>query len=507
MGKSAKKLAKALGVALSVKAVIDFGKASAEAFMEDQKQAAKLAKVVDNLGLGFANTQISKFIDDLTLASGVADGELRPAFQALITTTGSLANSQKLLTQAIDISRGSGIALTEVAQDLANAYVGKTKGLAKYNLGLTKAELQTASFTSIMEKLNKQFGGSSEAYLATYAGKMEVLTNAAGEAQETIGGALIQSLMDFTGAVDAADLATKIKGWSNAIADFIDNFTWAFKKLWFATSDRALLEMLNPFSNYVKKGLAKIDAERAATEWRRAMEGALGFDPTNNAVTGYKRDEAARVAAEKAAAKRARELAALTKKNTEEAKKQAALKKASTIFDMNQIQIIAALKGQITEEERKRLELQLAIEQGNVDKAKELTKELAIAQGLGVKIANDLASLPDAKNPFASWDAYLTKIADKARAIANMGGGASVVSGLTGSEDIPHGNVPVTPISSISSGGTSIGFGAGGNIVVNVAGNVATENDIVDGILLGIQKRSLSGSPSVIGRIQGMFAG
>jgi hypothetical protein len=137
--------------------------------------------------------------------------------------------------------------------------------------------------------------------------------------------------------------------------------------------------------------------------------------------------------AEAAAAKRAKELAALQKKQvasqkalTAEQKKQNALKKAGTIFDLDQIQIIAALKGKISDEDRKRLELQFALMTGNLSEAEKLTKELAVAQGLGIHLANYLASLPDAKNPFASWAAYLDKLEEQARRIASMptGGGA-----------------------------------------------------------------------------------
>jgi hypothetical protein len=114
---------------------------------------------------------------------------------------------------------------------------------------------------------------------------------------------------------------------------------------------------------------------------------------------------------------------------TAEQKKQAALKRAGSIFDLEQIQLIAALKGQLTDEERKRIELQLALLTGNVSEAQKLTRELAIAQGLGTHLANYLATLPDAKNPFASWKAYLDMLEEQARRIASMpaGGGGSNV--------------------------------------------------------------------------------
>jgi hypothetical protein len=136
--------------------------------------------------------------------------------------------------------------------------------------------------------------------------------------------------------------------------------------------------------------------------------------------------------AEALAAKRAKELAALQTKQvksqkalTDEQKKQAALKKAGSIFDLEQIQVIAALKGKLSDEDRKRVELQFALLTGNTAEASKLTYELARAQGLTEKIAAYLASLPDAKNPFASWEAYLDMLAEKAKKIA-IGGGAAV---------------------------------------------------------------------------------
>jgi hypothetical protein len=500
LSKSAKKLAGALGIALSTKAVADFAKASVKAFIEDEAAAARLAKTVSNLGLSFANPQIARFIDDLSAASGVTDDQLRPAFQALITTTGSLTNSQKLLAQAVDISAGSGVDLATVAQDLANAYLGNTKGLKKYNLGLTQTELKTMSFTEVQKKLNDQFQGSNAAYLETYAGKMQMLQTAAGEAQETIGGALIQALIDFTGSVDAVDLGNKIKSWSEAIAQVIDDFTWGLKKLSFLTSDKAILSALNPASNYIKSGLMKIDAERAAAEWKKAYAGALGYDPANNSLTGYKLDEAAKKKAELDAAKRAKELAKTTAKNTAELKKQSALKKAGTMFDLEQIGIIAALKGNISEDERKRLNLQLAIITGNVDEATALTLELGKSQGLTTALARELASMGTA-NPFAAWSSYLDKLyldfKSKDWSINTNGSTArgGSFAGLTPT---------VQDLVSGASTGTA-GSTAGGDVYITVNGSVLSEQDLVSAVQNGLNYNSLAGKKSDIGRIAGMF--
>jgi hypothetical protein len=127
-------------------------------------------------------------------ASGVTDDQLRPSLQRLLQTTGSVTKSTELLTQALDISRGSGVDYETVVNDLTMAYVGQTRGLRKYSLGLSQAELKTMSFADVQEKLTKQFSGANAQYLTTYAGKMGILSNAASEATENIGKGLVESL-------------------------------------------------------------------------------------------------------------------------------------------------------------------------------------------------------------------------------------------------------------------------------------------------------------------------
>jgi hypothetical protein len=223
--------------------------------------------------------------------------------------------------------------------------------------------------------------------------------------------------------------------------------------------------------------------------------------------------------AEAVAAKRTKELAALQAKQvksqkalTDEQKKQNALKKAGTIFDLEQVQLIAALKGKLSDEDRKRVELQFALLTGNLSEAQKLTYELAKAQGLGEKLAGYLASLPDAKNPFASWEAYLDMLAAKAKSIA-LGGGAAV---------------PITPVTpSVATNATNAGGfaysipnpSAGGSADSQFGSQtpwamaVAALNRPVvvqiDGktVANSLQDTSLSGIPSSVNRTYGSFAG
>jgi hypothetical protein len=119
LDKSVKKLAGALFAAFSIRKITQFGKAAAKAFIEDEKAASQLAISVKNLGLAFETPAIEQFISNLSRAAGVADDVLRPSMQKLLTTTGSVTKAQELLTQALDISRGSGVDFDTVVNDLS----------------------------------------------------------------------------------------------------------------------------------------------------------------------------------------------------------------------------------------------------------------------------------------------------------------------------------------------------------------------------------------------------
>ena len=488
-------LGKKLIAVFAVQKIAAFGKASVKAFIEDEKAVTKLNTAIKNLGLELSAPSINKYIENLSRVSGVADDQLRPAFQALITTTGSVTASQKALQQAIDISAGSGIALETVAQDLANAYVGNTKGLKKYNLGLTQAQLKSASFADISEKLNKQFSGANAAYLETYAGKLQLINTAAGEAQEKIGQGLIDLAMAVTGASDVQDLIGKIASATDFAVSRLDNFIEGWK---------LVKAIINSGLGDFNKNIQAVQVEEFNRRLKRDyLKAWAGTDIPKSA-----QQVAAEKAAEKAARARAAALEKATKANTAELKKQALLKKSASIFDLEQIQLIAALKGNLSEEDRKRVELQFALLTGNTEQAQKLTYEIAKAQGLGEQLARFLATLPDAKNPFASWNAYLDMLMEKARQLALMSFSTQPVTGngsTARGADFAAQTPIVQSLITNATGTNRAGVTAGGDVYVTVQGNVVTQDELVAAVQNGLQLNSLSGSPSVIGRIAGMF--
>jgi hypothetical protein len=511
LDKAVGKLGKQLATVFATTKVIAFGKASVKAFLDDQKAATRLATAVKNLGLALEQPSIDRYIAKLESTSGIVDDQLRPAFQALLTTTGSVTKSQEILSQAIDISRGSGIELTTVTQDLANAYVGNTKGLKKYNTGLTAAQLKAASFTDIQKKLNAQFSGASATYLATYSGKMDLLTTAADNAKETIGKGLVDALtiLGSKGTSDIEKATSAMDDLATSTANVIRGNAVVLSNLAALGGGKA-----GKIGGYIKGYFKEVLGIQALEDLGKATlprpkRGLVSKGNANNVTFLTK--------AERDAAKNAKELAALTKKNTDELKKQAALKKAGTVFDLEQIQIVAALKGKISEDDKIRLQAQLALLNGNADLATKLTNQILAAQDSTGNLARFLSALPNAKNPFEYLDAYLSYLAGKAAAVLTGTTAPNVPSTTASAAAMP------TASEMAASGSfsqlVSQGAGASGGfspvvaaamqapvINVTVQGNVIREQELINQVLAGAQLSSLSGSPSQIGRIAGMFS-
>jgi len=353
--KGIKTLAKSLGLAFSVTSVVAFGKAAAKAFIQDEAAAAKLTKTVTNLGLGFEDARVKAFINDMEALSGVTDSQLRPAFEKLLTTTGSVNKSQDLLKTALDVAAGSGQDLVTVASDLSKAYLGNTKGLTKYNIGLTQAELKAASFEDIQAKLNTQFSGQNQARLDTYAGKIDLLKVSFDNMQETIGKSLVDGFALLAGDQGIGSATKAMAEFGQQIADVITGvatLTSVLNKLP-KSENMAFFDVGNiPVLGAYLKILQGIgEAQRLAPKPFTTPMTLSGSLDAQNKIN------AARKKAEAEAAKRAKELLALIKKQAaaeklklQQKKDQLALDKAALalgkgtdVFDLDKIQIQAAI--------------------------------------------------------------------------------------------------------------------------------------------------------------------
>jgi hypothetical protein len=192
--KRVKSFAKTFAAAFSVTALTRFGKEAVKAFVADEKAAKSLEQQLKNTGFQFSSPAVELYISNLQKTTGVLDDELRPAFQQLLTVTGSITISQDALNTAMNVSAATGASLAQVTSAISRGYAGNTTALSRLGAGLDKTFLKTGDMNKIMEKLNEKFSGQAQARLTTYAGKMDLLKVASENVKEEIGKGILGAL-------------------------------------------------------------------------------------------------------------------------------------------------------------------------------------------------------------------------------------------------------------------------------------------------------------------------
>jgi hypothetical protein len=230
LAKNVKSLGRALGVTLSVGAVLAFGKAAVKAAAEDEKAQKQLALALKNVGLGRDVAASEEYINKLSKEFGVVDDLLRPSYQQLAVATQDTAQSQKLLQLALDISASTGKDLASVTSALSKAYLGNNTALSKLGINISKAELKTGKFDDIVNKLSKTFKGAAAASVDTFSGKMARLSVSIDNAKEILGKGLIDSFMILTDSANITELQTKIEDFATSASENLKKLAGVLKE-------------------------------------------------------------------------------------------------------------------------------------------------------------------------------------------------------------------------------------------------------------------------------------
>ena len=344
---SAKKLAGALGIAYGTKLIVNYGKASMKAAADDQKAQKILANNLKNVGLAYASVDAESFIALMEKQTGILDDQLRPAFGQLAQVTGSATKAQDLMQLAFDVSSGSGLDYASTVDILSQAYVGNTKGLKQLNLGLTQAELKTMDFAQIQTKLRQNFAGAGGVALDSYAGSMAKLSVATANASETIGTALLDALIKVSGSNGVDGLISKIDTLASSFASVVTQVGNAVAALTGTATQKA-------FSPGYFVGGGRAGGKTVAPTGAGNMALSVQSQDLQKSALAAKKK------AEQEAIKRNKELAKLAQNQAKSAmdqlkakqltlaidKANLALAKGNDVFDMDAIQLNAALIGQ-----------------------------------------------------------------------------------------------------------------------------------------------------------------
>lgn len=196
------KVAAAAFAAAAAAAAAYAGKLAIEgvkAAIEDEAAQKRLAVALKNV-TDVTDEQIKSIEEQIlktSLATGVADDELRPALQRLSVATKDVTKSQDLLKLALDISAATGKDVETVSNALAKAYEGNSGALSRLGVGISAAQAKTLGFEGTVKQLSDTFGGAAATQANTFQGQIERLKVAFDEAKESVGAALLPTLQNL----------------------------------------------------------------------------------------------------------------------------------------------------------------------------------------------------------------------------------------------------------------------------------------------------------------------
>lgn len=571
--KSFKRLGMQVAAAFSVAAVTRFTKASVKAFLDEDKAVRRLGFSLKALGQAYMLPEVEEYISNLQRATAVSDGELRPALQQLLTVTGDLGKSQELLNTALDVSAGTGKDLRTITQALGRAYAGNTTSLGRLNIGIKKADLASKSFDENLRSINDRFKGSATAAAGTYAAQMQAIANTAGDAQEIIGQGLVDAIALLGGQNGVKTIQDQMLKLAEDTADVARGLGVVLEKLNFKVQADAKSNSLASFLGLIPVAgayLAPLVTKLGQVGDAVQKINAPLFFPSSVQDIKTQREQARLRRLEEQRRKRAealeKKLAAEKLKREKEAQQ---LKRAGTVFDMENIQIVAALQNKVTDDQRLRLTALLAINNGNAEAAEKLStlvlasnapalanlgvlvksgdtidtvvKKLIESQTRVTLLGMGIADIPKAKNPFEDWPSIIASLIAQVNnlksSISSIGGGGGggstggTTSGGKGGNSgvggetftVPSAITPPAGVGGNFGGGFTLGanqypnssyfaglaatapyvpssyFATAPNyattpptVVVNIAGNVTAEQDLINAITEGlytVQKR------------------
>jgi len=436
--KITKKVGKTLGAAFAVHKIIAFGESAVKAFIESEKAGKALNQTLNNLGMAYKSPAVDMYLNKLSLQVGIVDEQLKPAYNSLLIATHDTAMAQSLLNTALDVSAGTGKDLSSVVAALSKGYLGNNTALQRLGVGLSKAQLSGSKFSDLITILNDTFQGQAAYAAQGYTGDIMKLGVAYDQLKQSVGKGILTGI-DSANSIDQTTAA--ITGLGNAMGYLAGNIskfiignlqlfqgsTW--KKFW---SDLTGKTIITPGAGSDRGGAAK------AADSRAEKLAKVQANTAKLQTTAAKTQSAA-------------------------AKDQLLLARAGTILDVAQAEIYAALQGKITDNEKLRLDLQLALLTNNSAAADQLSQQLLVSQLQTTNLAQTLVNLPKALNPFSEWPKYIqdliAQIGAMQNAIANAKAVVTPTTSGNSSQNPVFTGLPSTVI------GSEGGFDAGGRYV------------------------------------------
>ena len=383
-------------------AAIKFGEMSVKNALADEKAQRILALSLKNsAGASKSVTYAAEEqIDKIQRLTGVSDDQLRPALARIVRSTGEVSTGFDILNLAIEISKGTQKDLGTVTAALSKAVDGNFASLQRLGVGIDADILATKDFNKIFGELRRNFAGFAAAEADTVEGKMARLKIAADEASEVIGESLVNAIIKIgssSGSIEETtkkfdELARSLADTVTGIGNFIAIFTQLGDKVSNILGQQNnifTVELIPIIGSYIRmlqksgeasRKAADIEKNKLATvlpSFYELMEAQVARKKAlDEFVKALKEEEKKQRAAAKAAADRAKQ------------EKHSALEKAKSDrdnflrqqlakqFDTDKISLQVALTRQLSDEDKKRVNGLIALQEDDVIKQMNALAEL-----------------------------------------------------------------------------------------------------------------------------------
>ena len=220
---SLKSLVPAISAAFAVQAVVAFGKASLNAFIEAERGEKLLLNALGKNEAAFKRlTDAAKKYQQTT----VYDDDTIVAAQTFLATQGRTEEQiNKVIRAATNLSAVTGESLQSSVEKLDATYEGSIGRFGKLDnrlKGLTLTQLENGAAVDL---LAEKYAGFAEAELQTTAGKIKQLQNQFGELQESLGESIL-----LGAAPIFKDIASEIGNTNSELSELANKFGLASKE-------------------------------------------------------------------------------------------------------------------------------------------------------------------------------------------------------------------------------------------------------------------------------------
>ena len=351
--KNVKKLAASFGVAFGTAQVIAFGKAAVKASLEAQAQQERLANLV-KVTVGATDAQVQSLNDQAAAlqAIGVVNKENITQTQSQLATFNLQIDTIKALTPAIldyvTAEKGAAASADEfksMTNGLAQALNGNFASLTKVGFVLDdvtkktiKEGTETERAAALVKVLDSTYKDFNKNLANTPTGQMQKLANAADDAKQTIGTGLLDALKSIGEDTSVENLATNMQNIALYVADVtrgIGKLTAAIKDIpIIGNFNVGMIPILGTYLEVLRESGKQMPIQKASdNQHLKSLQNQFAITKKTNVI------QAKMTAAELAALKAAKLKQAIDKGNL-------ALLKGEEVFDIEKIQVAAALTSQ-----------------------------------------------------------------------------------------------------------------------------------------------------------------